>query len=192
MRIRHAVPLSVAALAILMSGCADGQGGDGGGDGKPSESADASSQTSQPPAPSGGARPWEPDDALRRAERALDAAADDGTKPGPVDAGTAYIGSGWNKSFPASDKKPYRLEITCDTDGVEELTLTLSRGEEEQPYGVECGDREADHYNLPAGKPFKAYVAPDKHGTGLIAWRLNTVAPGDVDGCDDDIDGCED
>ncbi|MEU1128380.1 hypothetical protein ABZ383_00695 [Streptomyces sp. NPDC005900] len=129
---------------------------------------------------------------MQRAERALDAAADDGTNPEVVDSGTAYVGSGLDKSFPASGEKPYRLDITCDTDKVEELTLTLSRGEEEQAYGLGCGDRQADQFNLPAGKPFAAHVDPDHHGTGLIAWRLHTVAPGDVDGCDDDIDGCED
>ncbi|MGA4846456.1 hypothetical protein ACOBQB_09385 [Streptomyces sp. G5(2025)] len=196
MRIRHALPLSVAALAVLMSGCADGRSGDGhsrgGGDGSgPSASASASSQPPQPSASSGNTRPWEPDDALQRAERALDAAADDGTEPEVVDSGTAYVGSGLDTSFSASGDHPYRLDITCDTDSVEELTLTLSRGEEEQAYGVDCGDPEADQFNLPAGKPFKARVDPDKHGTGLLAWRLHTVAPGDVDGCDDDIDACE-
>ncbi|MEU3709812.1 hypothetical protein [Streptomyces catenulae] len=190
MRIRHALPLSVAALAVLMSGCAEGRHGGGGNE--PSERADASSRTSRPSASAGDTRPWEPDDASRRAERALDAAADDGTEPEPVDSGTAYLGSGLDKSFPASGKQPYRFEITCDTDGVAELTLTLSRGEEEQPYGVECGDLEADRFDLPAGKPFKAHIAPDEHGMGLISWRLSAVAPGDVDGCDDDIDGCED
>ncbi|MET9551113.1 hypothetical protein ABZY36_38420 [Streptomyces sp. NPDC006627] len=129
---------------------------------------------------------------MQRAERALDAAADDGTEPEVVGSGTAYVGSGLDKSFPASGEKPYRLDITCDTDQVEELTLTLSRGKEEQAYAVGCGDREADQFNLPADKPFTARVDRDTHGTGLIAWRLHTVAPGDMDGCDDDIDGCED
>lgn len=192
MRIRHALPLFVAALAVLMSGCTDGRSEDGGSGNRPSESAGASSRPSKPSAPSGSTRPWEPDDALQRAERALDAAADDGPEPEVVDSGTAYVGSGLDKSFPASGEKPYRLDITCDTDKVEELTLTLSRGKEEQAYAVGCGDREADQFNLPADKPFKARVDPDTHGTGLIAWRLHTVAPGDVDGCDDDIDGCED
>ncbi|MGW1836114.1 hypothetical protein [Streptomyces sp. BBFR2] len=192
MRLPHTRPLSAAvltALAVLLSGCADGRT-DGGGSGSgPRES---SGPASEPSASAGGARAWEPDDALRRAQRALDAAADDGTEAEVADSGTAYIGSGLDKSFPANAGRPYRFEITCDTDGAGELTLTLSRGEEEQPYGVECQDREADHFNLPAGKPFTARVAPDQHGTGLLAWRLSAIAPGDVDGCDDDIDGCED
>ncbi|CAM5259434.1 hypothetical protein SALBM135S_02535 [Streptomyces alboniger] len=188
MRIRHTLPLSAAVLAVLMSGCADEQGGS-----SPKESAAASTQPSKPSASSGGTgRPWEPDDALRRAEQALKAAADDGTEAELVDSGTAYLGSGLKKSFRASGDKPYRLEITCDTDGAEELTLTLSRGANEQAYGVGCGDREADHFNLPAGKPFTAHVESEQNGTGLIAWRLTTIAPGDVDGCDDDVDGCED
>ncbi|QUI29759.1 hypothetical protein H9W91_01925 [Streptomyces alfalfae] len=130
---------------------------------------------------------------MQRAERALKAAADDGTEPDLLDSGTACIGSGLDTSFSGNGDKPYRLDITCDTDSVEELTLTLSRGgEEEQSYGVGCGDRDADQFNLPADKPFTARVDPDRHGTGLIAWHLNAVDPGDVEGCDDDIDACDD
>ncbi|WP_055570074.1 hypothetical protein [Streptomyces atriruber] len=191
MRIRQAGLLSAAALSVaaltLVSGCGGGGGSDAPASSKPKPSASASSE------PSGRTRPWEPDDAQRRADRALDAAAeDDGTEAEFVDSGTAYVGSGLDKSFPAADGDPYRFEITCDTDEAEELTLTLSRGKEEQAYGVGCGDREADQFNIPAGKPFKARVAPEKDGTGLISWRLNKVDPADVAGCDDDIDGCED
>ncbi|MFJ2771436.1 hypothetical protein [Streptomyces sp. NPDC087300] len=185
MRIRQAGLLSAAAL-MLVSGC--GAGGDGAGSGEASASAKPEASGA-----SGKTRPWEPDDAQRRADRALDAAAeDDGTEAEFVDAGTAYVGSGLDKSFPAGGKNPYRFEITCDTDEAEELTLTLSRAGEEQAYGVGCGDREADQFNVPAGKPFKARVAPEKDGTGLISWRLNQVDPADVAGCDDDINGCED
>ncbi|MEV7195055.1 hypothetical protein AB0N81_25095 [Streptomyces sp. NPDC093510] len=173
-----------------MSGC--GGGGSGKGTDASSEREPEATRTSKSAASSGSARPWEPDDALQRAERALDAAADDGTEAELFDSGTAYVGSGLDNAFPASGVDPYRFEITCDTDDeVEELTLTLSRGGEEQAYGVECGDSEADQFNVPSGKPFKAWVGPEKAGTGLIAWRLNTVAEGDVSGCDDDIDGCE-
>ncbi|MGW6022497.1 hypothetical protein [Streptomyces sp. NPDC055099] len=187
MRIRHTLPLFAAVMAVLVSGCADEQGGS-----SPKGSADVSAQPSKPSASSGDAgRPWEPDDALRRAERALKSAADDGTEAELVDSGTAYLGSGLAKSFRTSGDKSYRFEITCDTDGAEELTLTLARGADEQAYGVGCGDREADHFNLPTGKPFTAHVESERAGTGLIAWRLTTIAPGDVEGCDDDIDGCE-
>ncbi|WP_150185170.1 hypothetical protein [Streptomyces venezuelae] len=171
---------TVPAGLLLLSGCAGG-----GAASEPSPS--ASDMTS------GEARPWEPDDALQRTERALRAAAeDDGREAEFVDADTAYVGSGLDKSFPATGKgDPYRFEITCDTDGAQELTLTLSRGEEEQAYGVECGDREADQYNIPPGRGFKARVDPVKAGTGVIAWRLTTIDPGDVAGCEDDIDACE-
>lgn len=195
MRIRHArrhvLSASATALAVLMltSGCAGGGSGGGADSSAPPKPKKTSS--GEPSPSSGGARPWEPDDALQRAERALDAAADDGTEAEFVDSGTAYVGSGLDRSFPAGGADPYRFEITCDADEAEELTLTLSRAGEEQAYGVECGDSEADQFNLPAGKPFKARVDPEKAGAGVIAWRLNTIAEGDVSGCDDDIDGCE-
>ncbi|MFI6093384.1 hypothetical protein [Streptomyces sp. NPDC051218] len=167
MRKGHTLPLSAAVLAVvLMSGCADEQGGN-------------------------GEKEWEPDDALRRAEQALKAAADDDTEADLVDSGTAYVGSGLKKSFRASGDKPYRFELTCDTDDSGDLTLTLSRGTDEQAYGIGCGDRKADHFNLPPDKPFTTHVKADPDGTGLIAWRLTTIAPGDVDGCEDDVDGCE-
>ncbi|WP_409234947.1 hypothetical protein [Streptomyces sp. PA5.6] len=175
MRIRRGVPLAAVAVPaglLLLSGCSTGASGG---------------------ASSSPARAWEPDDALQRVERALDAAAeDDGAEAELSDSGTAYVGSGMDRSFAAGKGDPYRFEITCDTDGAQELTLTLSRGEEEQAYGVECGDREADQYNIPPGRGFKARVDPVKAGTGVISWRLNTIDPGDVAGCDDDIDACED
>ncbi|MEU5000211.1 hypothetical protein [Streptomyces sp. NPDC021622] len=197
MRIHHVLPLCavVTAASFLVVGCADGRG-DGGGPGEKSASPRSSESSSESsaasPTPSGDDRTWEPDDALRRADRALDAYADDGTDAELVDSGTAYVGSGLDKTFKAPGDRAYRLDITCDTAGVDELTLTLSRDGAEQAYGVGCGDREADQFNIPPGTPFKARVDPVKDGTGLISWRLNSIAPGDVDGCDDDIDGCED
>lgn len=32
---------------------------------------------------------------------------------------------------------------------------------------------------------------PVEDGTGLILWRLDTIAQDAVEGCDDDIDGCD-
>ncbi|GHE53204.1 hypothetical protein GCM10018785_23500 [Streptomyces longispororuber] len=129
---------------------------------------------------------------MQRAQRALDAYADDGTDPEVVDTDTSYIASGVSKTYAARGTRPYRLDITCDTRGVAELTLTLSRGDDEQPYGIGCGDPEADQFTIPPGKPFRISVDRVKNGTGLVAWRLNTIAPDDVEGCDDDITACED
>ncbi|MFE0101024.1 hypothetical protein [Streptomyces sp. NPDC059009] len=189
MRTRLFLPLC-AATALFLSGCS----GDGGGGSK--ESADASARPSASPEESdpseGGGREWEPDDALQRAKRALDSAADDGGEPEFVDSGSAYVASGLDKEFTATGARPYRFDITCDTSGIEEVTLTLSRDGEEQSYGIGCGDADADQFNVPAGRPFTARVDPVKDGTGLIMWRLHTLAKDAVDGCDDDIDGCED
>ncbi|MEU5582338.1 hypothetical protein ABZ791_32580 [Streptomyces huasconensis] len=185
---------AVAALAAaLLVGCA-GQG-NGGSGGTPGEKRSTSApSTSRPTAdtPSGNGRSWEPDDALQRAQRALDAYADDGTHPKLVDSDTSYIASGADKTYEAPGDRPYRLDLTCDTRGVDELTLTLSRGEDEQAYGIGCGDPEADQFNIPSGTSFKISVDPVKDGTGLVLWRLSTIAPDDVEGCDDDITACED
>ncbi|MEW9519139.1 hypothetical protein [Streptomyces tubercidicus] len=178
-RLRHLVPLGAAA-AFLLSGCAD--------QAKKETPEQGAQKTS---APDSG-RPWEPDDAMQRAERALDAYDDDGSEPRRADSGSAHIASGVHKTFRAPGKRWYRLDITCDTRGVAELTLTLTRGDAEQIYGIGCGDREADQFNIPPGAPFTARVNAVRNGTGLVLWRLNTVSPGDVDGCDDDIDGCDD
>ncbi|MFD8201187.1 hypothetical protein [Streptomyces sp. NPDC059701] len=55
-----------------------------------------------------------------------------------------------------------------------------------------CGDREADQLNIPAGEPFTTRGDPINDGTDLILWRRDTIALEAVEGCDDDIDGCED
>lgn len=136
-------------------------------------------------------RPWEPDDALERADRALDAYEGDGSHPKLIGSETAFITTGTRKKFQAPGKRWYRLDITCDTQGVDELTLTLSRGSKEQAYAIGCGDTEAHQFNIPPGGTFTVQVDPVKDGTGLVKWRLNTVAEDNVDGCDDDIDGCD-
>ncbi|MFF3545331.1 hypothetical protein ACFYXD_26190 [Streptomyces platensis] len=120
----------------------------------------------------------------------MDAHDDDGSDPQRAASGSAHLASGVNKTFQASGKRWYRLDITCDTRGVAELSLTLTRGDAEQAYGIGCGDRAADQFNIPPGAPFTARVDAVRSGTGLVLWRLNTVSPDDLDGCDDDIDGC--
>ncbi|MFG2891140.1 hypothetical protein [Streptomyces sp. NPDC048248] len=121
----------------------------------------------------------------------MDAYDGDGSHPELVDSATSYITGKLHKNFQAPGKRWYRLDITCDTRGVKELTLTLSRGSEEQAYAIGCGDTEADQFNIPPGDTFTAQVDAVKDGTGLVKWRLNTVARENVDGCDDDIDGCD-
>ncbi|PBC81553.1 hypothetical protein SAMN05428945_3908 [Streptomyces sp. 2224.1] len=187
-RLRHLVPLG-AALAFLLSGCADGAEKESPGQATASAKAPATAEEPRTSAPDRG-RPWEPDDALQRAERALDAYDDDGSRPERAEAGSAHLASGVNKTFQAPGKRWYRLDITCDAAGVDELTLTLTRGSREQAYGIGCGDREADQFNIPPGAPFTARVETVRSVPGLVLWRLNTVAPGDVDGCADDIEGC--
>ncbi|MCG7523260.1 hypothetical protein MHW47_02165 [Streptomyces sp. OfavH-34-F] len=137
------------------------------------------------------ARAWEPDDAMRRAERALGAASDSDARPELVDTASTFVASGMDRKHTAHGDRPYLLSITCDTYGIEELTLTLSRGDQEQAYGIGCGDREADRFSIPAGESFTAQVDPVENGTGLILWRLDTIARDAVEGCDDDIDGCD-
>jgi len=127
----------------------------------------------------------------QRAERALESASDADVRPELVDTAGAFIANGLAKTHKAPGDRPYLLSIACDADGVGELVLTLSRRGQEQAYGIECGDREADQFNIPAGAPFTVRVDPVEDGTGLILWRLDTVAQDAVEGCDDDIDGCD-
>ncbi len=184
MRIRPFLPFCVAAIALL-AGCAEaGKETNGAAD---RSSAPVEGQ-SKPPAD--GSRAWEPDDAMQRAERALESASDSDARPELVDTASAFVASGMDKKHHTSGDRPYLFSVTCDTDGISELTLTLSRGDQEQAYGIECGDREADRFNIPAGKPFTARVDPVRNGTGLILWRLDTIARDAVEGCDDDVDGC--
>ncbi|WP_405656806.1 hypothetical protein [Streptomyces sp. RK9] len=191
MRIRPTLRfcLATAATAGFLVGCSDQHETRGKEADKGSAHRPAASRSGADPS-QGNARAWEPDDALQRAERALDAYEDDGTHPDLVDADTSYIADRLTKTYATPGERPYRLDITCDTDDVEELTLTLTRGDEEQPYGIGCGDPEADQFNIPAGKPFKISAAPVKGGAGLFLWRLNTISPDDVEGCEDDIKAC--
>ncbi|MFF5336606.1 hypothetical protein [Streptomyces sp. NPDC013181] len=185
MRIRHFLPVCVAAIGLL-TGCSQASEEPSSGAGRSSAPA---VRQSDPAVDS--ARAWEPDDAMRRAERALREASDSDARPELVDTASAFVASGMDRKHTAHGDRPYLLSITCDTDGIEELTLTLSRGEQEQAYGIGCGDREADQFNIPAGESFTAQVDPVENGTGLILWRLDTITRDAVEGCDDDIDGCD-
>lgn len=185
MRIRQFFPVCVATIT-LTAGCAEGKEEP---DGTPDRSSASAGQQSK--LPSDGGRTWEPDDAMQRAGRALRRATDSDARPALVDTASAFAASGMSKKYKAPGDRPYLLSITCDAEGIDELTLTLSRRDQEQAYGIECGDREADQFNIPAGEPFTAQVEPVEDGTGLILWRLDTIARDAVEGCDDDIDGCD-
>lgn len=187
-RPRHLVPLG-AAMTFLLSGCADEAENATPGQVTASATAPKTPQAPKTSAPDRG-RPWEPDDAMQRAERALDAYDEDGSTAQRADSGSAFLADGVRRTFPATGKRWYRLDLTCDTSGVREATLTLTRGSAAQAYGIGCGDPEADQFHIPPGAPFTARVDAVRTGTGLVLWRLNTVTREDVDGCDDDIDGC--
>ncbi len=128
--------------------------------------------------------------AMQRATRALNAVEPESAAR--EDAGTASLSVGLDRTFAARGDRPYTFDIACQAAAPHTVVLTLVRGDAESEWEVECGDREADQFNVPAGAPFTATVAPAKPGTdGLALWRLNTVAPGDVTDCPDDITGCE-
>ncbi|MET9960086.1 hypothetical protein ABZ128_13710 [Streptomyces sp. NPDC006326] len=137
------------------------------------------------------AREWEPDDALQRAQRALDADEADTTE---VAEASSYVASGIDRTLDTPGGKPYRFDIACDTDGVSAVTLTVTRGEVKRHLEVRCGDRQALRVNVPAGPAFAVKIPPiDKEPvpSGLIVWNLNSLEPHDVHGCPDDIRGCK-
>ncbi|MCB5906821.1 hypothetical protein [Streptomyces pinistramenti] len=188
MRVRCVVPL--CAAAVLAAGCSQGEARES--EETDSVSAESSALSDQEGTASGGrVREWNPKRALQRANRALRYDDDDASHPVLVATEGPYIATGMAKKFKATGKRNYRLDTTCDTQGVGELTLTLSRGDVEQPYGITCGDHRADQFNIPPGEPFTATIDPVKDGTGLILWELNTVAPDKVRDCPDDIKGCD-
>ncbi|MFD9814180.1 hypothetical protein [Streptomyces sp. NPDC059080] len=188
MPIRHIVPL--CAAAALAVSCAKGETHESQKSDGPSAHESTSPQQEET-ASGSSTSAWNPKRGLQRAQRALDAYDGDGTHPVLVETDNPYITTGMAKKFKATGSRPYRLDITCNTQGIGELTLTFSRGDQEQAYGIGCGDPEADQFNIPPGKPFTANINPVKDGTGLILWRLNTIATDEVDGCDDDIKDCD-
>ncbi|MFI1152563.1 hypothetical protein [Streptomyces sp. NPDC020817] len=164
MRITRALAISLATAA-LATACTQGEGS--------------------------RAREWEPDDALQRAQRALDADDADTTQ---VAEASSYVASGIDKTLDTPGDKPYRFDIACDTDGVPTVTVTVTRGAAKRPLEVSCGNRQALRVNVPAGQAFTVKIPPiDKEPvpSGVIVWNLNTLEPHDVHGCPDDIQGCK-
>ncbi|MEU8842698.1 hypothetical protein AB0D97_26785 [Streptomyces roseus] len=164
MRITRALAVSLATAA-LATACTQGEGS--------------------------RAREWEPDDAMQRAQRALDADDADTTQ---VAEASSYVASGIDKTLDTPGDKPYRFDIACDTDGVPTVTVTVTRGAAKRPLEVPCGNQQAVRVNVPAGQAFTAKIPPiDKQPapSGVILWNLNTLEPHDVHGCPDDIQGCK-
>lgn len=179
MRARHTLALAFA-LATLTAGCTQetSEPKEVGNGGTPS--------VSQPPT-------WEgkgdEEAAMKRATRALNAVEPEGASR--EDSGTATLAHGLDTSFMAKGDRPYTFDIACQAAAPHTVALTLARGDAESEWEVDCGDREADQFNIPAGAPFAATVTPAKRDTdGLILWRLNTIAPEDVQDCEDDITEC--
>ncbi|MGW7790365.1 hypothetical protein [Streptomyces tricolor] len=130
------------------------------------------------------------EDALRRATRALNAVEPDGAAR--VDEGVEDLARGLDKTFGPKGDRPHTFDIACQAPADRTLTLILARGDAETEWEVTCGDREADQFNIPAGGRFTARVpAAGRDTQGFVLWRLSTIAPADVEGCEDDIEGCE-
>ncbi|UXY32028.1 hypothetical protein [Streptomyces sp. HUAS TT20] len=144
--------------------------------------------------PGGTASSWDgkedQEDAMQRATRALNAVEPDGASR--VDEGMESLARGLNKAFTAQGDRPYTFDVACQAPTRRSVTLTLARDGTNSEWEVACGDREADQFNIPAGSRFTARITPVGPDTeGLVLWRLNTVVPHDVDGCKDDIKGCD-
>ncbi|MFH8937615.1 hypothetical protein [Streptomyces griseosporeus] len=155
----------------------------------------SSPQASSPPASLPSAPSWDgkadEEDALRRATRALNAARPEDAER--LDEGVTRLAQGLERTFGASEDRPRALTVACQAPAVRSLTLTLARGATSADWEVTCGDREADRFDIPAGTRFTARVTPADAATqGVLLWRLDAVAPGGVEGCGDDVEGCED
>ncbi|MEU3842726.1 hypothetical protein AB0E88_22165 [Streptomyces sp. NPDC028635] len=132
----------------------------------------------------------EQEDAMRRATQALNAAEPEGVRR--IDEGMESLAQGLNKSLTAKGR-PHTLDVACQAPGPRTVTLTLTRGAARSEWDVTCGDREADRFNIPADSTFTARVTPLGHDIdGLVSWRFNAVDAEDVDGCEDEVKGCED
>ncbi|GHC66123.1 hypothetical protein [Streptomyces flavofungini] len=187
MKPHPALPLLGGATAVLLA-TACGAPAEDRSDASPSTSAHHPDQRRQLVEWGKG----DAEDGLRRAERAL---AYDDTPTDLVDTGVASFPDGLEKKFPTPGKRPYRLDITCAAPNTGDITLTLGRGDDEQEWTVPCNERQADQFNIPPGStPFTARITPNKRQSENLAgivWRLNTIAPDDVDECPDDISGCD-
>ncbi|MFJ3883350.1 hypothetical protein ACIPW5_38620 [Streptomyces sp. NPDC090077] len=137
------------------------------------------------------ARQWEPDDALQRVQRALDADDADTTE---IAEASSYLASGIDRTLDTPGDKPYRFDIACDTDGIATVTLSVTRGADERRFDVRCGNRQTLRLNVPAGPAFTVRIPRiDKEPipSGVIVWNLNSLEPDDVHGCPDEIKGCK-
>ncbi|MFF9281903.1 hypothetical protein [Streptomyces griseosporeus] len=182
MRIR---PLLAVALAALPVTAACTTSDDPGAATGPPES---SPRASSPSAPSWDGKADE-EDAVRRATRALDAARPEDAER--LDEGVARLTEGLERAFGPTDR-PLALTVACQAPATRSLTLTLARGATSADWDVTCGDREADHFDIPAATRFTARVTPADAATrGVLLWRLDAVAAGGVEGCGDDIEECE-
>ncbi|MEU6590553.1 hypothetical protein ABZ923_15255 [Streptomyces sp. NPDC046881] len=187
MRARQSLALVlIVAATALTGGCAEQENRETTTAPGPTAS---SAPTSTTPAPSWeGKAPRE--DAMRRATRALNAVETDGASR--VDEGMEDLARGLDKTFTPKGNRPHTFDIACQAPADHTLTLTLAGAGAESEWEVTCGDREADRFNIPAGSRFTARIpAADRHTQGLVQWRLSTIAPADVEGCKDDIGGCE-
>ncbi|MFF1548214.1 hypothetical protein [Streptomyces sp. NPDC058291] len=172
MRTRHPLVLTlVLCVAVLTGACTQQKQ-------KPDESADGRTfSASQPPTWDGKE---DAEAAMRRATRALDAVESESAAR--EDSGTTTLAKGLNRTLTTQDKRPYTFDIACQAPATHTLTLTLTRGDVTNEWDVQCGDREADQFNIPAGAPITARITPASGGTdGIISWRLNTVGAGDVE-----------
>ncbi|WP_030347250.1 hypothetical protein [Streptomyces sp. NRRL S-1022] len=187
MRARQSVALAlIVAATALTGGCAEQNNRETTNEPSPTASSGPATVT---PAPSWeGKAPQE--DAMRRATRALNAVEPDSASR--VDEGMENLAQGLNKTFTSKENRPHTFDIACQAPDDHTLTLTLARGGVESEWEVKCGDRQADQFNIPAGSRFTARIpAAGQHTQGLMQWRLNTVTTADVEGCKDDIGGCE-
>ncbi|MEU1012457.1 hypothetical protein [Streptomyces sp. NPDC005890] len=185
MRARQSLAL-VAAVTALTAGCVEQK--------KRETTTEPGTTTSSAPATAPTAPSWEgkapQEDAIRRATRALNAVEPEGASR--VDEGVEDLAGGLDKIFTLKDNRPHTFDIVCQAPTDRTLTLTVARGDAETEWEITCGDREADQFNIPAGSHFTARVpAAGRHTQGLVLWRVNTITPADVEGCEDDIEGCE-
>ncbi|MEU0009186.1 hypothetical protein ABZ079_34320 [Streptomyces sp. NPDC006314] len=187
MRARHSLALAlVVSATALTGGCAEQRNRDATTESGKTVSSGSATAT---PAPT-----WEGkedrEDAMRRATRALNAVAADGASR--VDEGMESLARGLDKTFTPKGDRPHTFDIACQAPAGRSLTLTLARDDAESEWEVTCGDREADQFNIPAGGRFTARISTaGQPAEGFVRWRLSTVTPADVEGCEDDINGCE-
>lgn len=181
MRARHTLVLALLlSFAALTGACAqEGQAREEPGKGETPSASQAATWDGKE----------DQEEALERAMRAL--AAVEPESASREDSGTAALAQGMKKTSSTPGDRPYTFDVACQTPTPHTLTLALVRGGAKTEWEVECGGREGDRFNIPAGSAFTAGITPDRDTGGLVVWRLNTVAPEDAEDCEDDIVGCE-